>query len=82
MGNRNKNSGFLAMFGLTKQHGSMVEKIGDEDLGYETEYNPEHVHSRMNPTQVAEKNWEHSYKLAQLIAQQQKVIENDSTMVD
>lgn len=56
------------MLGLAKQYSSQVaEKKGDEDIGYETEVNPEHVHSRMNPIQVAEKNWEHSYKLAQLI---------------
>lgn len=38
------------MLGLTQQYSSQVaEKKGDEDLGYETEINPEHVHSRMNP---------------------------------
>ena len=59
------------MLGLTKQYSSQVaEKKGDEDNGgYETEVNPEHVHSRMNPIQIVEKNWEHSYKLAQLIKQ-------------
>ena len=36
----------------------------------------------MNPTKIAEKNWEHSYKLAQLIRQQEKFIEKDSWMVE
>ena len=47
------------MLGLAKQYSSQVaEKKGDEDNGgYETEVNPEHVHSRMNPIQVVEKDW-------------------------
>jgi hypothetical protein len=57
------------MLGLAKQYSSQVaEKKGDDDNGgYETEINPEHVHSRMNPIQVVEKDWMHQYKLAQLI---------------
>ena len=43
-------------------------------MGYETECNPDYVRSRMNPTKIAEKNWEHSYKLRQLIKQQEQLI--------
>ena len=42
----------------------MVEKEGDDDLGYETDINPQHFTNKMNPIQIVEKNWEHSYKLA------------------
>ena len=51
-------------------------------MGYETECNPDYVRSRMNPTKIAEKNWEHSYKLRQLIKQQEKLIERDHVMVE
>lgn len=43
------------------------ESKKEEEQGYETECNPDYVRARMNPTKIAEKNWEHSYKLAQLI---------------
>ena len=71
------------MLGLAKQYSCQVAvKKGDEDSGCETEINPEHVHSRMNPIQVVEKDWMHQYKLAQLIQQQDKMISNDSFMVE
>lgn len=38
-----------------------------DNLYLETEHNPNCFDNKMHPTKIAEKNWEHSYKLAQLI---------------
>ena len=32
----------------------------------------------MNPTRIVEKNWDHSYKLSQLIDQQEKMMDKDA----
>ena len=67
------------MQGQEKQE---VAELEGQDLYLETEQNANYFDNKMHPTKIAEKNWEHSYKLAQLIQQQEKMIEKDTWMVE
>ena len=44
----------------------------------ETEVNQDGFDTKMNPTKIAEKNWDHTYKLSQLIGQQEKMMDKDA----
>ena len=60
-----------------KEQQQVAQKEG-VDLYVETEVNQDGFDTKMNPTRIVEKNWDHSYKLSQLIDQQEKMMDQDA----
>jgi hypothetical protein len=64
---------FRAFLGKSDDERSNRKHAYDEILP--TEHNPHRIEIKMNPTRIAEKGWEDSYKLARLLQLQEEEID-------